>query len=253
MKEITFMNCPMHPVSMTETVDAIKAKIGQGQFVQHVVVNVAKLVNVQSNKTLFDSVASSDIINIDGQGVVLGAKAMGHDIPERVAGIDLFYELLAMSEQQQYPIFLLGAEQIVLDKTINEINRLYPNLDIAGSQHGYFDDETQVVKKVKQSGAKLLFVAMSSPKKENFINKWREQLGVNFVMGVGGTFDVVAGKVKRAPVWMQKSGLEWLYRIIQEPRRMFMRYLVTNSKFLLLLIKEKMKANRVKRNASREI
>ena len=117
----------------------------------------------------------------------------------------------------------------------------HPNLNIAGTHHGYFwDDEEAVVNRIKESGAKLLFVAITSPKKENFINKWQDKLGVNFVMGVGGTFDVVAGKVNRAPKWMQNAGLEWLYRVLQEPGRMWKRYLVTNSKFAWLLIKEKL-------------
>ncbi|MNR42249.1 UDP-N-acetyl-D-mannosaminuronic acid transferase [compost metagenome] len=103
-----------------------------------------------------------------------------------------------------------------------------------------------MVEKIKQSGAQLLFVAITSPKKENFINRWKNQLGVNFVMGVGGTFDVVAGKVKRAPKWMQNWGLEWLYRVIQEPGRMWKRYLTTNSQFLWLLIKAKLSQLRKK-------
>ena len=99
-----------------------------------------------------------------------------------------------------------------------------------------------MVAKIKASGARLLFVAITSPKKENFINKWQGQLGVDFVMGVGGTFDVVAGKVKRAPVWMQNYGLEWFYRVMQEPGRMWKRYAETNSKFAWLLLKEKFKS-----------
>jgi len=93
-----------------------------------------------------------------------------------------------------------------------------------------------VVEEIRKSGASLLFVAITSPRKENFINHWREQLGVYFVMGVGGTFDVMAGKVKRAPKWMQNAGLEWFYRVIQEPGRMWRRYLKTNSQFLWMLI-----------------
>ena len=117
----------------------------------------------------------------------------------------------------------------------------YPNLKIAGYHHGYFwNDEEKIVQKIKNSRSQLLFVAITSPKKENFINKWKKDLNVNFVMGVGGTFDIVAGKIKRAPVWMQNNGLEWVYRIIQEPKRMWKRYLVTNTKYLLILIKEKL-------------
>jgi len=241
MKEISFLNSRMNAVSMKETVALIKASIHSGNFFQHVVVNVAKLVNMQKDKTLHESVQSCDLINIDGQGVVLGARFCGHDVPERVAGVDLFHELLNMSQQEGFPVFLLGASEAVVSKTKTRVEGLYPNLEVAGYHHGYFwDDEEAVVNQIKQSGAKLLFVAITSPKKENFINKWQDKLGVNFVLGVGGTFDVVAGKVKRAPNWMQKYGLECLYRVLQEPRRMFMRYFTTNSKFFLLLIKEKL-------------
>lgn len=238
MKEVTFLNCRMHPVTMGESVEAIKTAINQQSFFQHVVVNVAKLVNMRSDEQLFESVNDSDLINIDGQGVVLGARALGIDVPERVAGIDLFLELVEMSSEEGFPIFLLGAEQTVLDKTTEALKKQHPKLIIAGTHHGYFSDDREIVNLVRDSGAKLMFVAMSSPRKENFINTWKSDLGVNFVMGVGGTFDVIAGKVKRAPVWMQKYGLEWLYRVIQEPRRMFKRYLVTNSKFAVLLAKE---------------
>ena len=103
----------------------------------------------------------------------------------------------------------------------------------------FWDDEEAVVAKIRESGAKLLFVAITSPKKENFINRRKEQLGVNFVMGVGGTFDVVAGKVRRAPVFIQKLGMEWLYRLCQEPRRLFKRYMITNVQFLWMVMRSK--------------
>ncbi|MOA13906.1 putative N-acetylmannosaminyltransferase [compost metagenome] len=159
-----------------------------------------------------------------------------------MAGVDLFHELLAMSASNNFSIYLLGATDEVVSKTATTVQSLYPGLKIAGYHHGYFwDDEEAMVEKVRNSGAQLLFVAITSPKKENFINRWKDQLGVNFVMGVGGTFDVVAGKVKRAPVWMQNWGLEWFYRVIQEPGRMWKRYLITNTKFSWLLLKEKCK------------
>ncbi len=246
MSRIKFLGSPMDNLTMKESVALIENKISANEFMQHVVVNVAKLVHMQNDKVLSESVKACDMINIDGMGVVLGARFCGHNVAERVAGVDLFYELLAMSAKRDFPVFLLGAEPAVVNETAAKVKLLYPNLIVAGSQHGYFwgndgHDEKAVVEQIKQSGAKLLFVAITSPKKENFINKWQDELGVNFVMGVGGTFDVVAGKVKRAPKWMQKYGLEWLYRIIQEPRRMWKRYLVTNTRFLFLLLKEKFK------------
>jgi N-acetylglucosaminyldiphosphoundecaprenol N-acetyl-beta-D-mannosaminyltransferase len=115
-----------------------------------------------------------------------------------------------------------------------------PGLHVAGYHDGYFwDDEEKVVEQIRASGAKLFFVAISSPLKENFINRWKDTLGVDFVMGGGGTFDVVAGKVLRAPVWMQLAGLEWLYRLIQEPRRMWKRYLISNLRFAMMLCAER--------------
>ena len=240
MSRIEFLGAPMDSLSMIDSVAHIEDKLIKGEFLQHVVINVAKLVHMQTDNVLADSVKACDMINIDGMGVVLGARFCGHQVKERIAGVDLFHELLEMSAKRDFPVFLLGATEDVVAKTADKVQSLYPKLTLAGSHHGYFwDDEEAIVKMINDSGAKLLFVAITSPKKENFINKWQDKLGVDFVMGVGGTFDVVAGKVKRAPVWMQNYGLEWLFRVIQEPGRMWKRYLVTNSKFAGLLIKER--------------
>jgi len=240
MHRINFLNAPMDIATMQETVSFIEDRIEKKLFLQHVVVNVAKIVNMQKDPVLAESVKACEVINIDGMGVVFGARFLGHDVPERVAGVDLFHELLAMSAKRDFPVFLLGATEEVVSKTVSKVKAQNPNLNIAGYNDGYFwDDEEAVVTKIRESGAKLLFVAITSPKKENFINKWQGKLGVDFVMGVGGTFDVVAGKVKRAPQWMQRAGLEWLYRVIQEPRRMWKRYLITNSQFAYLILKDK--------------
>lgn len=240
MKRIEFLGTEMDAVTMDEVVELIDRRINARQFTQHVVVNVAKLVNMRDDPWLRASVEACDVINIDGMGVVWGARSLGLAVPERVPGIDLFHELLALASLRGYPVFLLGAKQEIVEKTVKVLQRQYERLEIAGFHHGYFwDNEEAVVDVIRSSGARLLFVAISSPKKENFINQWKERLQVDFVMGVGGTFEVVAGKVKRAPEWMQKAGLEWFYRVIQEPRRMWKRYLVTNSKFAWLLLKEK--------------
>ncbi len=236
MNRIEIFSCPMDVATMDETVDWIRARVEQRVFTQHVVVNVAKLVHMQTDEALAESVRACDIVNIDGMGVVWGARLLGFPVRERVAGVDLFGRLLEMAAERALSVFLLGATQDVVDRTASVVTARYPGLRIAGRHHGYFwDDEKRVVDEIRQSGARLLFVAITSPRKENFINRWREQLGVDFVMGVGGTFDVVAGKVRRAPVWMQRCGLEWLFRVFQEPRRMWRRYFVTNNKFALML------------------
>ncbi|HKT63195.1 MAG TPA: WecB/TagA/CpsF family glycosyltransferase [Burkholderia sp.] len=231
-----FFSCSIHLMSMDDTVDWIGARVEKRQFTQHVVVNVAKIVNLQRDAELAASIRACDIVNVDGMGVVWGARLLGIPVPERVAGVDLFERLLALAETKGLPVYLLGATPEVVERVVEVAAARYPRLPIAGSHHGYFwDDEQAVVDDIRRSGARLLFVAITSPRKENFIHRWKAQLGVDFVMGVGGTFDVVAGKVRRAPLWMQRSGLEWAFRVIQEPGRMWKRYLSTNSRFLVML------------------
>jgi len=240
MERIEFLDVPIDCVTMNDTVKWLDQRIDAHQFTQHVVVNVAKLICMRNDIELYASVEACDIINVDGMGVVWGARILGLDVPEKVSGIDLFYNLLVLASHKEYPIFLLGAKQEIVEKTADVLQKQYSDLKIAGFHHGYFwDNEEAVVEMIHRSSARLLFVAISSPQKENFINRWSERMGVDFVMGVGGTFDVVAGKVSRAPEFMQNFGLEWLFRLIQEPKRMWKRYLVTNSLFIWLLLKKK--------------
>ncbi|REE22815.1 N-acetylmannosaminyltransferase [Paraburkholderia sp. BL27I4N3] len=238
MKRIELFGCPMDVATMHETVNMIGDRIERKQFTQHVVVNVAKLVGMQTDPVLDASVRACDIINIDGMGVVWGARLLGHSVPERVAGVDLFERLLQMAATRGLPVFFLGAMEAIVARTASLTAARYPGLQVVGFHHGYFwDNEEKVVEQIRRSGARLLFVAITSPKKESFINRWQDRLGVDFVMGVGGTFDVVAGKVRRAPQWMQRNGLEWAFRVAQEPRRMWKRYLITNNRFAVMLLR----------------
>jgi N-acetylglucosaminyldiphosphoundecaprenol N-acetyl-beta-D-mannosaminyltransferase len=236
---IRLFGVDMHAWTIAQTIEEIDQRMETEAFTQHVVVNVAKLVNLQSDSNLREAVAGCDIVNIDGAGIVFGGRLLGYPIPERVAGIDLFHRLLERAETSGRSAYFLGAKPDVLETAVSNIRTEYPKLNVAGYHHGYFwDDEAAIVDNIRNSNADLLFVGISSPMKEQFIDRWSDQLGVKFAMGVGGTFDVVAGKVRRAPEWMQKLGLEWLYRVIQEPRRMFMRYLTTNSLFAWMLLTE---------------
>jgi N-acetylglucosaminyldiphosphoundecaprenol N-acetyl-beta-D-mannosaminyltransferase len=240
--EAHFFGSKINLLTMRETLAHIDSRLCQHVFTQHVVVNVAKIVHMQADKELAASVQACDIVNVDGMGVVWGARFLGIAVPERVSGADLFDELLALSAQRGYPVYLLGATEEVVHRTADLVRERHASLDVVGFHNGYFwNNEEAIVNEIKASGARLLFVAITSPKKENFINKWQDRLGVDFVMGVGGTFDVVAGKVKRAPLWMQKYGLEWFYRVIQEPGRMWRRYLTTNLIFSWMLILAKIR------------
>jgi N-acetylglucosaminyldiphosphoundecaprenol N-acetyl-beta-D-mannosaminyltransferase len=154
-----------------------------------------------------------------------------------VAGIDLMVELLGLAERKGYRVYILGARQDVLDQAVARIRERYPRLQFAGWRNGYFSsaEEAQVCAEIRASRPHIVFVAMSTPRKEYFLAERGPDLGAEFVMGVGGAVDVIAGLTRRAPVTWQRLGLEWLFRLLQEPRRMFTRYAVTNTRFAFMV------------------
>ena len=159
----------------------------------------------------------------------------------RITGVQFFFDLLGRVEKEGMKIFLLGASGASNEGAFRKLIEKHPSLQIVGRQDGYFKDSEAVVQNINESGAELLFVAMGSPRQEFWIAEHRETITAPFCMGVGGTFDVIAGVTKRAPRWMQSAGMEWFYRFLQEPSRMWRRYLVGNSIFIWLVIKEKFK------------
>lgn len=236
----TFFGTQIDLLSRKETVERVLSAIAQHRGLQHCVVNVAKIVTMQKNEELKRDVEQSDIVNVDGMGIVWGARLLGIDVPERVTGIDLFQDLLQACADRGLKPYLFGASQEVIEATVAAVEARYPGIKIAGYRNGYFSraEEAAIAGQIAASGADMLFVAISSPIKERFIANYRDRLGVPFLMGVGGSFDVVSGRVTRAPEWMQRHGLEWLYRVLQEPRRMWRRYLVTNTIFAGLIARE---------------
>lgn len=236
-RRIEFLDAPMHALTMEETLALATEAMRRRRPMHHTVVNVAKIVAMRDNAELREDVATADMINIDGAGVLLGARLMGLKVPERVAGIDIMERLFAIAAEQGFRPYLLGAEQSVLDAVVDRLGREYPSLVVAGARNGYFkpEDEAGIIADINASGADCLFVAMPTPRKERFLKKHRAELAPNFVMGVGGSFDVYGGKVARAPLIMQKLGLEWLFRLLQEPGRLWKRYFTSNLAFAMLL------------------
>jgi N-acetylglucosaminyldiphosphoundecaprenol N-acetyl-beta-D-mannosaminyltransferase len=235
------MGCLIDNLSMAETLDKIDGFIRSGQPHQHVVINVDKLVKASRDEQLRRIINQCALINVDGMPVVWASRLLGKPLKERVAGVDLFEALMARAARCGWRVFLLGAREEVVQAVRETYLRKYPQLAIAGCRNGYWDgehEEAAVAEQVRASRADLLFVAISSPKKEQFLGRWQGAMQVPFAMGVGGTFDVAIGRVRRAPLWMQKSGLEWFYRFLQEPRRMFRRYFIDDMAFIWLLIKE---------------
>jgi N-acetylglucosaminyldiphosphoundecaprenol N-acetyl-beta-D-mannosaminyltransferase len=207
------------------------------EYASIAVVNAAKVVWMRRDSGLRRAVTSCDIILADGQSVVWAGRMLGAPLPERVAGIDLFMELLAEAEQRSYRVYFLGARPDVLPLMLAAVSHRFPALTVAGSRDGYFsvDHESKVAEEIRDSHADLLFLGISSPKKELFLERWGQSTGVYVTHGVGGSFDVLAGATARAPIWWQRHGLEWLYRAMQEPMRLGPRYLKTNMSFIRLV------------------
>ncbi len=235
------MGCQIDNLSMEDTLARIDGFIRSGQPHQHVVVNVDKLVKASRDEQLRRIINECALINADGMPVVWASRLLGKPLKERVAGVDLFEALMARAAVKGWRVFLLGAREDVVQAVRATYMLKYPQLAIAGCRNGYWNgehEEAAVVEQIRASGADLLFVAISSPKKEQFLGRYQAAMKIPFAMGVGGTFDVAIGKVKRAPLWMQKAGLEWFFRFLQEPRRMFRRYFIDDMAFIWLLIKE---------------
>ena len=228
-------------LSMDETIERVEEIIKKGIPTQHVVINALKVNLIEKDEKLRRIVNSCPLINADGASILWAAKLFKIPIPERVTGVDLFGNLLKIASQKGYRIYLFGAKEEAVKKACEVIKKQYPDIVIAGYRNGFFEkeDEKKIVSDIAASGADMLFVGFPSPKKEFWINKYLSRLNVPFVMGVGGSIDITAGVTKRAPVWMQRLGFEWFFRFIQEPRRMWKRYIIGNAKFILLTFRYK--------------
>jgi N-acetylglucosaminyldiphosphoundecaprenol N-acetyl-beta-D-mannosaminyltransferase len=239
-ERITMMGCEIDNLTMEQTLQKIDGFIQSGLPHQHVVVNVDKLVKASHDTELRRIINDCALINVDGMPVVWASRLLGKPLKERVAGVDLFEALMQRSARTGWRVFLLGAREEVVSEVKRQYELKYPGLTVAGYRNGYWkpEEEAGVVEQIREAKADLLFVAISSPKKEHFLGQYQAHMKIPFAMGVGGTFDVAVGRVKRAPLWMQRNGLEWFYRFLQEPRRMFRRYFIEDMAFVWLFLKE---------------
>lgn len=242
-KRYKILNTFVDALSMEESIQRVEEIIQEGIPTQHVVINALKVNLMEEDAELRRIVNECPLINADGASILWAARKLGVPIKERVTGIDLFTNLVKLAYQKRYKIFLFGAREEVVLKVKEIFEKKYPGIQIVGYRNGFFteSDEPEIVNAMAESGADMMFVAFSSPKKEYWVHKYLQQTKIPFVMGVGGSFDVVAGVTSRAPLWMQNHGLEWFYRFIQEPGRLWKRYVIGNFKFVLLTYREKYK------------
>ncbi|MFJ7066203.1 WecB/TagA/CpsF family glycosyltransferase [Streptomyces sp. NPDC101115] len=241
-------------LTMDQTVTRCLAAVRAGERLEIGVVNAAKLVNMRRDPALARAVSGCDLVLADGQAVVWAGRLLRRPLPERVAGIDLFMRLLAEAEREGLSVYFLGARQDVLERMLRRVAVRFPGLRVAGSRNGYFDDSEQpaIADAIAESGADMLFLGMTSPKKEIFTAGYGERSKVTLVHGVGGSLDILAGITRRAPERWQRLGLEWLYRTLQEPRRLGRRYLTTNVSFALMTGRELLRRTPSISTASRE-
>jgi len=237
---------PIANLSEDETVARIDELISVGGPHFGAVVNAAKVVAAEHEPKLKCALVDADFVTADGMSVVWAARLLGLPLKQRVTGIDLFERLLAHAAEQGLSVYFLGARENSVRGVVEFSKRRHPSLRIAGYHNGYFEESENefICDEIMSSCADLLFVAMGSPKQELWIASNLLATGVRFALGVGGSFDHLSGRVRRAPIWMQKRGLEWLHRFVQEPTRLWRRYLIGNLAFTLLIVRQLFRGRR---------
>lgn len=217
----------------------------RGPRVSHIVVtaNASHLCLMRRDAELRAACQAADLVVADGMSVVWALRLLGRPVRERVAGIDLMTQLLEAGSRgagSGIAVYFLGARPEVVRTLVERCRVRYPGLVVAGARDGYFGaaDHAAIVEAIRESGAQVLFVGMPTPFKDVFCQTHRERLQVPVILGVGGSFDVLAGVIARAPRVVQAMGLEWAWRLMMEPRKLWKRYLTTNSEFIWLVLRE---------------
>jgi N-acetylglucosaminyldiphosphoundecaprenol N-acetyl-beta-D-mannosaminyltransferase len=238
---IELLGCPFDRLSMQSTIDRCLAWC-DGPRVAHTVVtmNAALLCMIRRDEELRAACRGGDLIVADGVPVVWTSRFAGLPLPERVAGVDLTSRLLAEGAARGLSVYFLGARREVVEDLVRFCRRNHPGLKVAGWRDGYFgaSDHASIVDEIARLAPHMLFVGMPSPFKETWCERHRKALRVPVIVGVGGTFDVLAGYVRRAPRLLQSMGMEWFWRLAMEPRKMWKRYLRTNTEFLGLALQD---------------
>jgi len=225
-----------------ETAAARCLEYCRGPRTAHTVItaNASHLCMMRHDPKLTLACRAAHLTVADGMSVVWALRASGQPVPERVAGVDLMARLLVAAGEQRLRVYFLGARREVVTLLAETSRDRHPGIEIAGFRDGYFgpEDHEAIVEEIRASGSHMLFVGMPTPFKETWCERYRQRLDVPVIMGVGGSFDVLAGFIRRAPGWAQKAGLEWFWRLLMEPRKLWKRYFTTNAEFIWLAGRE---------------
>jgi N-acetylglucosaminyldiphosphoundecaprenol N-acetyl-beta-D-mannosaminyltransferase len=219
---VNILDFPVANLDMKEAVAAAAAMLGQGNRARIVTANAEIMYTSHKNRELGSLLRSAGLIVPDGTGVVKAAAMLGRPLKARVAGVDLMGELAEWAAANHRSVYLLGAAKEAVEGTAAALRAKYPALKIAGWHDGYFtaEEESRILREIQEKQPDFLFIAMGFPAEHLFFVKHREQLPVGVMMGVGGSFDALSGRVRRAPAWIRRMNLEWVYRFAQNPRRL---------------------------------
>ena len=234
---VKILDVPIHPLTMGEAVSVLEESITSGEQAFVVTAN-AEIIMMCQEDAGYKKIVSQDaqLVLPDGAGAVWAGRHLGYKIPERVAGFDLYCQLLDKAAQKGYKAFFFGGSPGIAEAAKAKSEELYPGVQVVGCRNGYFKEEESqaIIDEINASGADMLFAALGAPKQEKWLVRYREQLKPKILMGIGGSFDVFAGKMERAPKWMQDASLEWLFRLYKQPSR-FMRMMAL-PKFVLKVV-----------------
>lgn len=234
---VKILDVPVHPLTMGEAVSVLEESITSGEQAFVVTAN-AEIIMMCQEDAGYKKIVSQDaqLVLPDGAGAVWAGRHLGYKIPERVAGFDLYCQLLDKAAQKGYKAFFFGGSPGIAEAAKAKSEELYPGVQVVGCRNGYFKEEESqaIIDEINASGADMLFAALGAPKQEKWLVRYREQLKPKILMGIGGSFDVFAAKMERAPKWMQDASLEWLFRLYKQPSR-FMRMMAL-PKFVLKVV-----------------
>lgn len=234
---VAFLDIPIHKATMGEVLDWMEASIRERTPRFLCTLNAALFVWSQKDPFLKEAYQNADLATADSTVVHYALKLLRRPVPEPLEACQIMFTFLKKNFAKGYRFYFLGAQEEVIRKAMEALQKQYPGIQIAGWRDGYFkpEEEDQVAQAIRFATPDCLFVGMSSPLKERFLKKHLEFMQVPVCLGVGGGIDILAGKYRLAPLWVRKLGLAWFYRLLLEPGRMWKRYLYTNTRFLWLL------------------
>ena len=218
---VNILNVPVAALTMREAVAQVQRFIDDKENALIATANAEMIMNAQHDAALREILQTAELVVPDGAGTVWAAHHLGYEMPERVAGYDLVQALLKEAPKRGDRVFFFGSAPGIAEAAKNKAEKLYPGVQIVGVRNGYFtaEDEPEIINEIREAKPDILLAALGVPKQEKWLKKYREELGVPVSIGVGGTLDVMAGNVRRAPKWMQKAKLEWLFRGLLQPKR----------------------------------